>query len=66
VKPLEFDDHKFRIEEFGDQVCHFCGTRDAYLDEIIDDDSGRRVFFCSDTSCCAKTAAGKEELRWAN
>ena len=52
VKPLEFEDHKFRIEDFTDKCCALCGSKDTFLDEIIDGD--RRIFTCSDTSFCKK------------
>lgn len=54
VKPLEFEDHKFRTEEFHDHECEYCGASDTFLDEIMDDQTGARKFFCSDTSFCAK------------
>jgi len=52
IKPLEFEDHKFRIEDFTDKCCALCGSKDTFLDEIIDGD--RRIFTCSDTSFCKK------------
>jgi alpha-D-ribose 1-methylphosphonate 5-phosphate C-P lyase len=54
VKPLEFEDHLFRIEHFAGRSCERCGSKESYLDEIIADTSGRRRFFCSDTSYCQK------------
>jgi alpha-D-ribose 1-methylphosphonate 5-phosphate C-P lyase len=60
VRALEFDDHKFQIEDFGDHACRYCGERGAFLDEIIDDASGLRVYFCSDTSYCQKTRGKKD------
>jgi alpha-D-ribose 1-methylphosphonate 5-phosphate C-P lyase len=30
-----------------------CGSTDAYLDEIILDDQGQRMFVCSDSEYCA-------------
>jgi alpha-D-ribose 1-methylphosphonate 5-phosphate C-P lyase len=29
-----------------------CGASDAYLDEVILDDAGGRMFVCSDTDYC--------------
>jgi len=52
VKPLEFEDHKFRIEDFTAKSCALCGSKDTFLDEIIEGD--RRIFTCSDTSFCKK------------
>jgi alpha-D-ribose 1-methylphosphonate 5-phosphate C-P lyase len=51
VKSLDFEDHPFRAEK-GGQECAFCGSRDSYLDEIITDDRGTRLFICSDTDYC--------------
>lgn len=53
VAPLEFDDHAFRIEEFNGCRCFRCGSRETYLDELIDD-TGQRVYACSDTAYCEK------------
>ncbi len=60
VKPLEFDDHKFRVEAFPGKACAHCGATDTYLDEIIEDDGGRRVYFCSDTSHCEQRRRRRE------
>jgi alpha-D-ribose 1-methylphosphonate 5-phosphate C-P lyase len=37
--------------------CAICGARDSYLDEIILDDQGKRMFVCSDTDHCARQRA---------
>ncbi len=57
VAPLEFEDHRFRVEDFTGRRCGKCGRSDTYLDELIDDASGARIYSCSDTSYCAKSAA---------
>jgi alpha-D-ribose 1-methylphosphonate 5-phosphate C-P lyase len=54
VEPLEFEDAKFRIEDFSGAVCRRCGSTNTYLDEIIDDDTGKRMHICSDTGYCDK------------
>ena len=51
VKSLDFDDHPFRIQSFT-EPCALCGAGDVYLDEVITDDRGGRLFVCSDTSFC--------------
>ena len=51
VKSLDFEDHPFRVEK-GGQECALCGSRDSYLDEIITDNRGTRLFVCSDTDYC--------------
>jgi alpha-D-ribose 1-methylphosphonate 5-phosphate C-P lyase len=58
VKSLDFEDHPFSIQKW-DQPCALCGSRDTYLDEIILDDKGKRMFVCSDTDHCRK-ARGEE------
>ncbi len=54
VEPLEFEDYRFRVEDFRGKACERCGATDTYLDEIIDDISGSRLYFCSDTGYCDK------------
>ena len=38
-------------------ACALCGSRDTYLDEVITDDRGGRLFVCSDTDFCAERQA---------
>ena len=52
VKPLDFEDHPFSVESWPEH-CALCGSGTSYLDEIIVDDSGKRLFVCSDTDWCA-------------
>ncbi|MBO0711853.1 MAG: alpha-D-ribose 1-methylphosphonate 5-phosphate C-P-lyase PhnJ [Acetobacteraceae bacterium] len=52
VRSLDFDDHPFRPAR-APHVCAFCGASDSYLDEIVTDDRGTRMFICSDTDYCA-------------
>jgi len=61
VEPLEFEDYRFRIEDFGDRACSLCGSTDTYLDEVFDEQSGEKVYLCSDTSYCAKKCGGRGE-----
>ncbi|MEM9682144.1 MAG: alpha-D-ribose 1-methylphosphonate 5-phosphate C-P-lyase PhnJ [Pseudomonadota bacterium] len=51
VKSLDFKDHPFAIESW-EQCCGLCGSNSSYLDEIIIDDQGGRMFVCSDTDYC--------------
>jgi alpha-D-ribose 1-methylphosphonate 5-phosphate C-P lyase len=53
VKSLDFEDHPFSIQKW-DEPCALCGSSDTYLDEIILDDKGKRMFVCSDTDHCRK------------
>lgn len=59
VKPLEFEDFKFRVEDFKGKRCMLCGSMDTFLDEIVDDESGNRIYVCSDTSYCKKVSERK-------
>ena len=52
VVPLEFEDHRFRVEDFAGKRCARCGAADTFLDEIIDDAGGGRSYCCSDTGHC--------------
>jgi alpha-D-ribose 1-methylphosphonate 5-phosphate C-P lyase len=52
VKPLEFEDHRFRTENFEGKTCELCESTDTFLDEIVIGD--KRIYTCSDTSFCKK------------
>jgi alpha-D-ribose 1-methylphosphonate 5-phosphate C-P lyase len=49
-------DHPFTVEKWS-SCCAQCGATDSYLDEIITDDAGTRMFVCSDTEYCADRQA---------
>ena len=51
VKSLDFDDHPFRTTR-APHVCGLCGADNTYLDEVVTDDRGGRLFVCSDTDHC--------------
>lgn len=53
VKSLDFEDHPFEIQKW-DEVCAICGCDSSFLDEIIIDDQGGRMFVCSDSDFCAR------------
>ncbi len=53
VTSLDFEDHPFEQTRF-DKPCGLCGARNVYLDEVIVDDAGGRLFVCSDTDYCAE------------
>lgn len=58
VRSLDFEDHPFEVQKFG-EPCALCGTSGAYLDEVILDDRGGRMFVCSDTDHCEEQRAGR-------
>ena len=51
VVSLDFEDHPFEPSK-ADHPCALCGSEDSYLDEVITDDAGSRMFVCSDTDWC--------------
>jgi alpha-D-ribose 1-methylphosphonate 5-phosphate C-P lyase len=51
VRSLDFDDHPFRTTRVP-QCCGLCGADASYLDEVVTDDRGGRLFVCSDTDYC--------------
>jgi alpha-D-ribose 1-methylphosphonate 5-phosphate C-P lyase len=52
VESLAFDDHPFEIQRWEHQ-CELCGSGESYLDEVVVDDRGARMFVCSDTDYCS-------------
>jgi alpha-D-ribose 1-methylphosphonate 5-phosphate C-P lyase len=51
VRSLDFEDHPFRTTR-APHSCALCGASDSYLDEVVIDDRGGRMFVCSDTDYC--------------
>ncbi len=62
VKSLDFEDHPFTVETW-DRPCALCGARGTFLDEIVVDDKGGRMFVCSDTDFCTRHRAPGWESR---
>jgi alpha-D-ribose 1-methylphosphonate 5-phosphate C-P lyase len=58
VKPLDFEDHPFRLTR-APHACALCGAGDSYLDEVVTDDRGGRMFVCSDMDFCAARQSGE-------
>lgn len=57
VRSLDFEDHPFHPGR-AQHTCALCGATDSYLDEIIIDNEGVRMFLCSDTDYCQTRQAG--------
>ena len=58
VVSLDFEDYPFEASK-AEHPCDLCGSETSYLDEVIVDDKGTRMFVCSDTDyCSARRAAG--------
>jgi alpha-D-ribose 1-methylphosphonate 5-phosphate C-P lyase len=51
VRSLDFEDHPFEVQRW-DHACALCGATESYLDEMIVDDQGSRLFVCSDSDYC--------------
>ncbi len=56
VKSLDFDDHPFEVQRWS-EPCALCGATDSYLDEVIIDDRGGKMFVCSDSHYCEQRRA---------
>ena len=59
VRSLDFEDHPFRPIR-APHACALCGSRESYLDEVIIDDLGGKMFVCSDTDHCTEVQATRE------
>ncbi|MFB1118099.1 alpha-D-ribose 1-methylphosphonate 5-phosphate C-P-lyase PhnJ [Dickeya dadantii] len=57
VESLDFDDHPFSVQRW-EQPCALCGSHDSYLDEVVMDDQGTRLYVCSDTDYCRERQEG--------
>jgi alpha-D-ribose 1-methylphosphonate 5-phosphate C-P lyase len=51
VRSLDFEDHPFEVQRWNER-CELCGSGESFLDEVILDDRGQRMFVCSDTDYC--------------
>ncbi len=63
VKSIDFEDYPFEVERWS-QCCALCGSDHSYLDEIITDDQGSRMYVCSDTDYCSlRLAEGDRDFQ---
>ena len=60
VVSLDFEDHPFSVQKW-DRPCELCGATDSFLDEVVMDDQGRRMFVCSDSDHCARRRSARPE-----
>ena len=51
VRSLDFDDHPFEVQKWQ-HACALCRSTESFLDEMIVDDAGTRMFVCSDSDYC--------------
>jgi len=60
VVSLDFEDHPFERYRY-DGTCALCGSRESFLDEVLIDDRGGRMFVCSDTDYCEGRRAAAQQ-----
>ncbi|WP_142848207.1 alpha-D-ribose 1-methylphosphonate 5-phosphate C-P-lyase PhnJ [Telmatospirillum sp. J64-1] len=60
VESLDFEDHPFEIERW-ERACALCGSTESFLDEVVMDDRGGRMFVCSDTDYCESHRPDRSE-----
>jgi alpha-D-ribose 1-methylphosphonate 5-phosphate C-P lyase len=60
VVSLDFEDHPFERYRY-DGTCALCGSRESFLDEVVIDDRGGRMFVCSDTDYCEGRRGAPQE-----
>ena len=58
VESLAFEDHPFEVQRWS-RPCVLCGAVDSFLDEVVTDDRGGRMFVCSDTDYCGERRGRK-------
>jgi alpha-D-ribose 1-methylphosphonate 5-phosphate C-P lyase len=61
VASLDFDDYPFEAVK-AEGECALCGADQTYLDEVIVDDNGGRIFVCSDTDYCEARRAKVHQI----
>ena len=62
VKSLDFEDHPFSVQKW-EHACALCGSHESFLDEMIVDDEGTRMFVCSDSDYCHSRRDDEEVTR---
>lgn len=62
VKSLDFEDYPFTVQSWS-ECCAICGATDSYLDELVADDQGRRIFVCSDSNYCLERSTKADEVK---
>jgi alpha-D-ribose 1-methylphosphonate 5-phosphate C-P lyase len=59
VVSLDFEDYPFGVESFQDKCCRLCGAKGVFLDEILDEATGKSSIQCNDSSYCLQRLNGK-------
>ncbi len=61
VISLDFEDYPFEIQQW-DEKCSICGSQESFLDELITNNEGHRMFVCSDSDYCSERSNSQLEL----
>ncbi|MDR3540556.1 MAG: alpha-D-ribose 1-methylphosphonate 5-phosphate C-P-lyase PhnJ [Desulfosporosinus sp.] len=59
VVSVDFEDYPFAVESFQHKYCELCGAQGVFLDEILDDLTGKTVYQCNDSSYCLQRLNGR-------
>lgn len=59
VESLAFEDFPFEVQKWRAN-CTLCGATGSFLDEVLTDDRGGRMFVCSDTDYCTQRRERRE------
>jgi len=59
VVSVDFEDYPFAVESFQHKYCKLCGAQGVFLDEILDDLTGKTVYQCNDSSYCLQRLNGR-------
>ena len=51
VESLDFEDYPFTTQKW-DNACSICGSTSSFLDEMVINDKGERIYICSDSYYC--------------
>jgi alpha-D-ribose 1-methylphosphonate 5-phosphate C-P lyase len=54
VVSLAFEDYEFKREDVEGKACMLCGKTGIYMDELVDECTGKTYYQCNDTSNCLK------------
>ena len=60
VESLDFEDHPFEVQRW-DEACALCGSTQSFLDEVVTDDVGGRMYVCSDSDYCGERRQEQEQ-----
>lgn len=56
VVPLDYQDRPFTVDHWS-RACSICGSTESFLDEVVTDNRGGRIYVCSDTDYCRRYSA---------